>query len=591
MTRRLDWHAIKDRIPIEAIEAVARSLLGEPPGRGGARGLWWPCPLHADRNPSFLVDPERGSWKCFGCGERGDAADLLMRLDGLAFPEAVKRLASMFGLDGDPDSRAAPPRPRTPPPRERPEAPAVDPSLALARGQWAKGVALEAVERLWSPEGREALAYLRDRGLTDEAIRRARLGFVASLEVPRKGGGTYRASGVSVPWFDGDRLALLKVRQMGESVPKYVEAFRDRPSLHALFEVRPGLPLVIVEGEFDAILLGQELGGLANVATAGSASSRPTREALNAVRRSPRLCAAHDADAAGDKAASLWPSRAIRVRPPAPFKDWGELHQADPAAIRRIWSPILRPEGPSSETTAKPEPVEEVEPAPVEYPRPEDFATLPPISAEDLAEAEREAREERLAIMRADGIEGDPEPAPSPGRWLAELNRLMGRENPPGLLEALEEMEGGEAGPIERVGPSLPQGGFEPDEDDEAARLAMFAEGEPEAVEGEAFASFEGMVADLFDARRIAVETGTGSALPAPPRPEAKPWRQALAGWSIDRREAWGRLANRLIGDGQSWRESERLAFEQVPSEPEPRAKRPKPKLERPAPLVAGTLF
>ena len=54
------------------------------------------------------------------------------------------------------------------------------------------------------------------------------------------------------------------------SEPKYAEAFRDRPAIYpAPAVVRPGKPLVIVEGEFDALLLGQELGDLAAVVTLG----------------------------------------------------------------------------------------------------------------------------------------------------------------------------------------------------------------------------------------------------------------------------------------------------------------------------------
>src|SRR5271166_3745164 len=84
------------------------------------------------------------------------------------------------------------------------------------------------------------------------------------------------ARGVVIPWFDGDRLALVKIRQPEGRKPKYAEAFRDRPRVYpdpAVIE--PGRPLVVVKGEFDALLLGQELRDLAAVVTLGSASSRP----------------------------------------------------------------------------------------------------------------------------------------------------------------------------------------------------------------------------------------------------------------------------------------------------------------------------
>src|SRR4051795_12411935 len=90
--RRIDWKSERDRI---ALAAVATRLLGPAPGRRGQRGrrLWWACPFHDDRNPSFAVDPGKQRWRCYGCGAHGDAATLVMRLNGLRFPEAIRHLA------------------------------------------------------------------------------------------------------------------------------------------------------------------------------------------------------------------------------------------------------------------------------------------------------------------------------------------------------------------------------------------------------------------------------------------------------------------------------------------------------------------
>ena len=115
----------------------------------------------------------------------------------------------------------------------------------------------------------------------------------------------------------GTGLALVKIRQPEGRKPKYAEAFRDRPRVYpdpAVIE--PGRPLVIVEGEFDALLLGQELRDLAAVVTLGSASSRPDLAARSEMLAAAPWYIATDADEAGDKAASGWPAVAIRVRPP-----------------------------------------------------------------------------------------------------------------------------------------------------------------------------------------------------------------------------------------------------------------------------------
>ncbi len=155
--------------------------------------------------------------------------------------------------------------------------------------------------------------------------------------IPKRDGvGYFKASGVTIPWFDRDRLTLVKIRRPKGSTPRYAEAFRDRPEVFPSMEsIRPGLPLVIVEGEFDAMLLGQELAGLACVITTGSASNGPSSRIKLAALASPRWFAATDADPAGDKAAAEWPARAIRVRPPE-GKDWTDAHKAG-IDLRRWW--------------------------------------------------------------------------------------------------------------------------------------------------------------------------------------------------------------------------------------------------------------
>lgn len=330
---RIDRPALKREIDLPQ---VVTSYLGPPPGRRGDRGrrLWWNCPFHKDANPSFCVDPERGSWKCFGCGEHGDAAGLVMKMEGVPFPEAVRRLAG-----GSITTRNAPTRSATTPTTKPPTQPTGLP----------EGEALALVEAsealLWSPQGVEALNDLRtSRFLGDNAIKSARLGWTDGVRIPTKNGDRpFQAQGIVIPWFRAGRLALLKIRQPQDRKPRYAEAFRD-PSRMASYPapetIASGRPLVIVEGEFDSLLLGQELADLASVLTLGGASNRPDPNLRGRCLVASSLWLATDNDEAGDRAAKGWPSQTRRVRPPA-GKDWTEarLRGVD---LRRWWTDVFR---------------------------------------------------------------------------------------------------------------------------------------------------------------------------------------------------------------------------------------------------------
>ncbi len=56
------------------------------------------CPFHNEKTPSFSVSPRRGIFKCFGCGEGGDVIRYVMKREGLAFHDAVKKLADRAGV-------------------------------------------------------------------------------------------------------------------------------------------------------------------------------------------------------------------------------------------------------------------------------------------------------------------------------------------------------------------------------------------------------------------------------------------------------------------------------------------------------------
>src|SRR4051794_10668688 len=63
-------------------------------------GVAWKglCPFHGEKTPSFNVNEERRTFKCFGCGVGGDVIKFIELYDKVAFPEAVRQLASRVGL-------------------------------------------------------------------------------------------------------------------------------------------------------------------------------------------------------------------------------------------------------------------------------------------------------------------------------------------------------------------------------------------------------------------------------------------------------------------------------------------------------------
>ena len=56
------------------------------------------CPFHHEKTPSFNINPNRGFYHCFGCGESGDAIKFVQKMDGLTFVEAAKKLADQCGI-------------------------------------------------------------------------------------------------------------------------------------------------------------------------------------------------------------------------------------------------------------------------------------------------------------------------------------------------------------------------------------------------------------------------------------------------------------------------------------------------------------
>lgn len=83
---------LKDRIDI--VDLVGRYVGLKRSGKNFSAC----CPFHSERTPSFYVNPERRSYKCFGCGVWGSGIDFIMQLEGKSFLEATRQLAQQYGI-------------------------------------------------------------------------------------------------------------------------------------------------------------------------------------------------------------------------------------------------------------------------------------------------------------------------------------------------------------------------------------------------------------------------------------------------------------------------------------------------------------
>ena len=90
---------VQDRADIEEVVGDYVSL------KKKGQNLWACCPFHNEKTPSFSVAPNKGIYKCFGCGKAGDAIQFIMDLEGLSFPEAIKQLAEKYGIEIEEDER------------------------------------------------------------------------------------------------------------------------------------------------------------------------------------------------------------------------------------------------------------------------------------------------------------------------------------------------------------------------------------------------------------------------------------------------------------------------------------------------------
>ena len=309
-----DFDTVKERVDIVQVIGEHGVVL-----KKSGRGFTGICPFHSEKTPSFHINLETRSYKCFGCGESGDVFTFLEKIDGLTPAEALKVLAERAGVELS--SR------RDPAEQEREKRllaandtahfyfrqalRGTDRGREVARYLGDRGIRPETVEKFglgYAPDSWDGLVgYLRKKGYTDEEVVAA--GLVGKSD---RGLFDWFRDRLIVPIKDGrGRIIAFGGRAMrADQRGKYVNSqgtvlFNKSATLYALDAARAAIrkerAAVIVEGYFDAIALHQA--GFENtVASMGTALTEDQYHVLAAMRID-RSIVAFDGDAAGQLSA------------------------------------------------------------------------------------------------------------------------------------------------------------------------------------------------------------------------------------------------------------------------------------------------
>lgn len=202
---------------IDIVDLVGGYIQLRREGRG-YKGL---CPWHDDSRPSLQVNPERQSFKCWVCDIGGDIFSFTMKMEGVAFGEALAMLADRAGVTLTTRSGGA---------ANQDEKRALYQAMAWAENEFHQCL-------LNSAEAEAARRYLRERGVTDESVRAFHLGYAPDRWDWLPG----RAREARIAPAVLEKVGLIGVRRSGQG---YYDRFKGR----VLFSIRDPLGRCVAMG-------------------------------------------------------------------------------------------------------------------------------------------------------------------------------------------------------------------------------------------------------------------------------------------------------------------------------------------------------
>lgn len=316
---RIDEEKIREiRERTDIVEVVGRYL---PLKRSGANHLGL-CPFHQEKTPSFNVNASRQIFHCFGCGVGGNVFSFLMRMDGLSFPDAVRRLGEQVGIEVV-EEAVTPAEQQRRAERQRLfevyqvaaafyhqkllAEPTGAPGRRYLRRRGYEGESVREFELGFAPEGWEALAtYLVGQGFPQDALRNS--GLVRPGKQDRGDYDLFR-NRLLFPIRDlQGRTVAFGGRVLDDSLPKYINSpesaiYQKSQVLYGLDQAKDAMrrngETLVTEGYFDVLAL-HRAGFTGSVATCGTAL---TAEHGRLIKRfAEKVLLVFDQDAAGRQA-------------------------------------------------------------------------------------------------------------------------------------------------------------------------------------------------------------------------------------------------------------------------------------------------
>jgi DNA primase len=282
------------------------------------------CPFHQEKTPSFVVNPNKNIFKCFGCGEGGDSVSFIMKHEKFTFPEALRYLANKYNIEIEETETST----------EDKQAQDEKDSLLIVLNYAAKFYQQQLTE---TEEGRAiGLSYFKERGFLEDTIQSFQLGYAQDsydslLKDALVNGynkdlllkaGLIKEKNEKAYDFFRDRVMFPihnvsgkviafggRILKKSENQPKYIntaetELYHKSQILYGISQAKTEISkqdvCYLVEGYTDVISLYQA--GIKNVVA--SSGTALTKEQVQLIKRfTENIVILYDGDAAGVKAA------------------------------------------------------------------------------------------------------------------------------------------------------------------------------------------------------------------------------------------------------------------------------------------------